>query len=203
MTDPKVPARPDDARPGARGSGSVIWLDVGGETVACVAGWGEDGALEAVTEFAETIDELARRIESALQEALDRALVAVRLGARRWAAVPQDRGEDAGVGGDDGDYLLRRSHHDRARRVRARRPLLGRHLAGGARDGGDVLCRRVRLGRAEGHPARYGHAILRVPAGRERRGRDRLAVAGRNAARVDHARVGGRRRRGRRERGER
>jgi hypothetical protein len=38
-----------------------------------------------------------------LQEALDRALVAVQLGARRWAAVPQDPGEDAGVGGDDGD----------------------------------------------------------------------------------------------------
>ena len=66
---------------------------------------------EAVTEFAETIDELARRIVSALQEALDRALVAVQLG-RRWAAVPQDPGEDAGVGGDDGDYLLRRSHHE-------------------------------------------------------------------------------------------
>jgi len=64
--------------------------------VPCVAGWGEDGALEAVTEFAKTIDELARRIESALQEALDRALVAVQLGARRWAAVPQDPGEDAG-----------------------------------------------------------------------------------------------------------
>jgi hypothetical protein len=94
-----------------------------------VAGWGEDGALEAVTEFAKTIDELARRIESALQEALDRALAAVQLGARRWAAVPQDPGEDAGVS-DDGDYLLRRSRHDRARRVRARRPLLGRHLAG-------------------------------------------------------------------------
>jgi hypothetical protein len=57
---------------------------------------GEDGALEAVTGFAKTIDELARRIESALQEALDRALVAVRLGARRWAAVRHDPGEDAG-----------------------------------------------------------------------------------------------------------
>jgi len=28
---------------------------------------GEDGALEAVTEFAKTIDELARRIEAALE----------------------------------------------------------------------------------------------------------------------------------------
>jgi hypothetical protein len=64
---------------------------------------GEDGALEAVTGFAKTIDELARPIES-LQEALDRALVAVQLGARRWAAVALDSGEDAGVGGDDDDY---------------------------------------------------------------------------------------------------
>ena len=68
------------------------------------------------------------------------------------------------------------------------------HLAGRPRHGGDVLCRRVRLGRGEGHPARYGHAVLHVPAGRERRGRDRLAPAGRNAARLDHVRVGRRRR---------
>jgi hypothetical protein len=39
---------------------------------------GEDGALEPITGFAKTIDELARPIES-LQEALDRALVAVQL----------------------------------------------------------------------------------------------------------------------------
>ena len=30
--------------------------------------------------------------------------LAVQLGARRSAAVPQDPGEDAGVGGDDDDY---------------------------------------------------------------------------------------------------
>jgi hypothetical protein len=54
----------------------MIPVDVSGEAVPCVAGWGEDGALEAVTELAEAIDELARRVESALQEALDRALVA-------------------------------------------------------------------------------------------------------------------------------
>lgn len=64
---------------------------------------GEDGALEPITGFAKTIDELARPIES-LQEALDRALVAVQLGARRWAAVALDSGKDAGVGGDDDDY---------------------------------------------------------------------------------------------------
>jgi hypothetical protein len=41
-------------------------LDVGGETFPYVAGWGETGALEAVTEFAEAIDQIARRIEHAI-----------------------------------------------------------------------------------------------------------------------------------------
>jgi hypothetical protein len=43
-----------------------IGLAVDGESVPYVAGWGEGGALEAVTEFAETIDRLARRIEETL-----------------------------------------------------------------------------------------------------------------------------------------
>lgn len=43
-----------------------VGLAVDGESIAYVAGWGEDGALEAVTEFAATIDTLARRIEDAL-----------------------------------------------------------------------------------------------------------------------------------------
>jgi hypothetical protein len=42
-------------------------LAVDGESIPYVAGWGEDGALAAVTEFAETIDRIARRIEEALQ----------------------------------------------------------------------------------------------------------------------------------------
>lgn len=45
---------------------SSIGLRVDGETVPYVAGWGEDGALEAVTTFARTIDELARRVEDVL-----------------------------------------------------------------------------------------------------------------------------------------
>jgi hypothetical protein len=45
---------------------SSVGLLVDGETVPYVAGWGEDGALAAVTEFARTIDELARRVEDAL-----------------------------------------------------------------------------------------------------------------------------------------
>ena len=44
-----------------------LGLAVDGESVPYVAGWGEDGALEAVTEFAQTIDGLARRIEDALR----------------------------------------------------------------------------------------------------------------------------------------
>jgi hypothetical protein len=43
-----------------------LGLAVGGESVPYVAGWGESGALEAVTQFAQTIDDLARRIENAL-----------------------------------------------------------------------------------------------------------------------------------------
>jgi len=43
-----------------------VGLDVSGESIPYVAGWGEDGALEAVTSFATTIDELARKVETAL-----------------------------------------------------------------------------------------------------------------------------------------
>jgi hypothetical protein len=43
-------------------------LAVDGESIPYVAGWGEEGALEAVTDFAETIDSLARRIEDALPQ---------------------------------------------------------------------------------------------------------------------------------------
>ena len=43
-----------------------VGLAVGGESIPYVAGWGEHGALEAVTEFAATIDSLARQIEDVL-----------------------------------------------------------------------------------------------------------------------------------------
>jgi hypothetical protein len=42
-------------------------LAVDGDTIPYVAGWGEDGALKAVSEFPETIDALARRIEDTLR----------------------------------------------------------------------------------------------------------------------------------------
>jgi hypothetical protein len=48
-----------------------LGLDVSGETVPHVAGWCENGALDAVTHFAQLIDDLARRVESALSAAGD------------------------------------------------------------------------------------------------------------------------------------
>jgi len=44
-------------------------LDVGGESIPYVAGWGETGALDAIREYAETIDRIARRIEDAIAPA--------------------------------------------------------------------------------------------------------------------------------------
>jgi RNA polymerase sigma factor (sigma-70 family) len=51
---------------------SSAGLDVGGESIAYIAGWGEDGALDAIREYATTIDAVARRIEDALDPEPDR-----------------------------------------------------------------------------------------------------------------------------------
>lgn len=56
---------------------STVGLAVGGETIPYVSGWGEDGALEAVTEFAETIDQVAWRIEDVLLAASEQASAAL------------------------------------------------------------------------------------------------------------------------------
>ena len=45
---------------------SSVGLDVGGESIPYITGWGEDGALDAISEYAHMIDETARRIEDAL-----------------------------------------------------------------------------------------------------------------------------------------
>jgi hypothetical protein len=50
---------------------SSVGLDVGGESIPYVAGWGEDGALDAIREYAETIDAIARRIEDAVHASDD------------------------------------------------------------------------------------------------------------------------------------
>ncbi len=52
---------------------SGVGLSVDGETVPYVAGCGESGALEAVTEFAETIDRIARQIEEVLHASVPSA----------------------------------------------------------------------------------------------------------------------------------
>ena len=44
-----------------------VGLDTSGSSVPYVAGWGEDGDLDAIRSCAETIDQIARRIEDALQ----------------------------------------------------------------------------------------------------------------------------------------
>ena len=50
---------------------SSVGLSVDGESIPYVAGWGEDGALEAVVAFAETIDALARRLEDAIADPVE------------------------------------------------------------------------------------------------------------------------------------
>ena len=54
-----------------------VGLDVGGESIPYIAGWGEDGALDAIREYAETIDTIARRIEDALDPAPEPASDAI------------------------------------------------------------------------------------------------------------------------------
>lgn len=54
-----------------------VGLGVSGESVPYVAGWGEDGALQAVTEFAKTSDGLAGQVEDVLRAATVSEAVAV------------------------------------------------------------------------------------------------------------------------------
>jgi hypothetical protein len=46
----------------------AVGLDISGSSVPYVAGWGESGELDAIRGYAETIDEIARRIEESLRE---------------------------------------------------------------------------------------------------------------------------------------
>ena len=47
---------------------SSVGLDVGSESIPNIAGWGEDGAVDAIREYAETIDAIARQIQDALSD---------------------------------------------------------------------------------------------------------------------------------------
>jgi len=46
-----------------------VGLDISGESIPYIAGWGEDGALDAIRTYAQTIDDIARRIENAITPA--------------------------------------------------------------------------------------------------------------------------------------
>jgi hypothetical protein len=51
----------------------ALGLDTSGSSVPYVAGWGESGDLDAMRGYAQTIDEIARRIEDSLRkESADR-----------------------------------------------------------------------------------------------------------------------------------
>ena len=50
---------------------SSAGLDVGGASIPYITGWGEDGALDAIREYTQTIDDIARRIEDALSDGSD------------------------------------------------------------------------------------------------------------------------------------
>jgi hypothetical protein len=64
---------------------SSAGLDVGDESIPYIAGWGEDGAIDAIHEYAETIDAIARRIEDALGDSSARQLPAGTRQAARQA----------------------------------------------------------------------------------------------------------------------
>jgi hypothetical protein len=65
---------------------SSVGLDVGGESIPYIAGWGEDGALDAIREYAQTIDAIARQIEDALHRAPDTPPVGDAIGVENIAA---------------------------------------------------------------------------------------------------------------------
>jgi len=52
-----------------------IGLDTSGSTVPYIAGWGENGELDAIRNYAETIDKLARRVENAIRETASHSVV--------------------------------------------------------------------------------------------------------------------------------
>ncbi len=62
-----------DRRSPATFAGALAYQHADGESVPYVAGWGEDGAIEAVSAFAQTIDSIARQLEEAIADPADHA----------------------------------------------------------------------------------------------------------------------------------
>lgn len=52
---------------------SSVGLDVGGASIPYVAGWGEHGELDAIRQYAQTVDDVARRLETVLASEDERA----------------------------------------------------------------------------------------------------------------------------------
>ena len=69
---------------------SSVALDVGGESIPYIAGWGEDGELDAIRDYAATIDAIARTLEHALQRSRARSNThsSPRQGRRRRRSIP-------------------------------------------------------------------------------------------------------------------
>jgi hypothetical protein len=61
-----------------------VGLDVSGDSIPYVAGWGEDGSLDAIREHAGTIDAIARRIEGVMANPRRRPATS-RRAKRAWA----------------------------------------------------------------------------------------------------------------------
>jgi hypothetical protein len=61
---------------------SSAGLDVAGESIPYIAGWGDDGALDAIREYAHTIDAIAQRIEDALDGDTDTPSAAAPIATR-------------------------------------------------------------------------------------------------------------------------
>jgi N-terminal domain of anti-restriction factor ArdC len=78
-----------------------VGLDTSGSTVPYVAGWGEDGELDSIRLYAETIDKLARRIEDAisLDDSPPPPLDAMGVAGDWQSAGATAAGRTVGVGG--------------------------------------------------------------------------------------------------------
>jgi hypothetical protein len=61
-------------------------LDVGGESIPYIAGWGEDGALDAIREYAQTIDTIAQRIEDTFERGPDVPAASAAVAVEQMAA---------------------------------------------------------------------------------------------------------------------
>jgi hypothetical protein len=70
-----------------------LGLDTSGSSIPYVAGWGEDGELDAIRACAQTIDEIARRIEDSLRPVEQRVCTSESSPSPRAPRVGCDRAD--------------------------------------------------------------------------------------------------------------